>query len=91
MSANLVKRLAAHCPIASAAPRKQLGPGHTIARNVVGLVRNRAHELRAEVDSAVLELNLLGDGHTILGDARGTVGLVQDHRAALPEDACTQS
>jgi hypothetical protein len=50
----------------------------------------RTHELGAEVDGAVLELNLFGHAHTVLGDARRAVGLVQDHIASLQADCSSE-
>ena len=42
-----------------------------------------ADHLRAHVLELVFELDFLGDGHAVLGDARGAEGLVDDDVAAL--------
>ena len=57
--------------------------GGAVAGDVVGLRGDLAHHLRAHVLELVLELDLLGDGDAVLGDARGTVALVEDDVAAL--------
>ncbi len=54
-----------------------------VARDVVGLRGHFAHHLGAHVLELVLELDLLGDGDAILGDARGAIALVKDDVAAL--------
>src|SRR6185437_3936045 len=59
------------------------GGGGTVAGNVVGLGGDRAHHLRAHVLELVLELDFLGDGDAVLGDARGAERLVDHHVAAL--------
>ena len=41
------------------------------------------HHLRAHVLELVLELDLLGDGDAVLGDARGAEGLLEHDVAAL--------
>src|SRR5690606_29165207 len=54
---------------------------------VAGFVRSvRSHfldELRAHVLELVLELDLLGDGHAVLGDRRSTEALLEHGIAAL--------
>ena len=57
--------------------------GRAVARGIGGLGCDLAHHLRAHVLELVLELDLLGDGHAVLGDARGAVGLVEHDVAAL--------
>ena len=42
-----------------------------------------AHHLRAHVLELVGQLDFLGDGHAVLGDARRAEALVEDHVAAL--------
>ena len=54
-----------------------------VAGDVVGLRRHFAQHLRAHVLELVLELDLLGDGDAVLGDARRTEALVDDDVAAL--------
>jgi hypothetical protein len=54
-----------------------------VAGDVVGLLGDFAHHLCAHVLELVLELDLLGDGDAVLGDARRAVRLVEDDVAAL--------
>ena len=54
-----------------------------VAGLVVGLRRDFADHLRAEVLELVLELDLLGDGDAVLGDARRAEALLDDDVAAL--------
>ena len=57
--------------------------GGAVAGDVVGLRGDLAHHLRAHVLELVGELDLLGDRHAILGDARRAIALVEDHVATL--------
>ncbi len=57
--------------------------GGAVTGLVVGLRRDLADHLRAEVLELVLELDLLGDGDAVLGDARGAEALLDDDVAAL--------
>ena len=57
--------------------------GGAVAGDVVGLRGDLAHHLRAHVLELVGELDLLGDGHAVLGDARRAEALVEHHVAAL--------
>ena len=57
--------------------------GGAVAGDVVGLRGHLAHHLCAHVLELVAELDLLGDGHAVLGDARRTEALVQHHVATL--------
>ena len=54
-----------------------------VAGEIIGLGCHLAHQLRAHVLEFVLELDLLGDGDAVLGDARRAVGLVEDDVASL--------
>src|SRR6202008_4502474 len=54
-----------------------------VAGNVVGLLRYFLNELRADLLPRVLELDLLGDGHTIVGDRGGSPLLLENHVPAL--------
>jgi len=53
-----------------------------VAGHVAGLARHFAHQLGADVLVGVLELDLLRDRHTVLGDGRGAEFLVEDHVAS---------
>ena len=53
------------------------GGGGAVAGDVVGLGRDLLDELGAEVLVRVGELDLLGDGHAVVGDRRGAELLVQ--------------
>ena len=57
--------------------------GGAVARLVVGLRGDFAHHLRAHVLELVFELDLLGDGDAVLGDAGSAEALVDDDVAAL--------
>ena len=57
--------------------------GGAVAGDVGGLGRDLAHHLRAHVLELVFELDLLGDGDAVLGDARRPEGLIEDDVAAL--------
>src|SRR5437667_661832 len=57
--------------------------GGAVAGSVCGLGGNFAHHLRAHVLELVVELDLLGDGDAVLGDAGSAERLVEDDVAAL--------
>ena len=57
-----------------------------VACSVVGLGSNFADELCAHVFSSLFQLDLLGDGNTVVGDQRSAVLLVEDDVAALRTD-----
>ena len=59
------------------------GGGGAVTGVVVGLRGHFAQHLRAHVLELVLELDLLGDGDAVLGDARGAEALVDHDVAAL--------
>ncbi len=54
-----------------------------VAGLVIGLGGDLAHHLRAHILELVLELDLLGDGDAVLGDARRAEALVDDDVAAF--------
>ena len=54
-----------------------------VAGDVIGLRGDFAHHLGAHILELVGKLDLLGDRHAVLGDARRAVGLVDDDVAAL--------
>ena len=54
-----------------------------VAGDVGGLGRDLLQHLRAHVLELVLELDLLGDGDAVLGDARGAEGFLDDDVASL--------
>ena len=53
--------------------------GRAVTGNVVGLGGDRLDQLGAEVLERVLEIDVAGDGHTVVGDGRSTEGLGQNH------------
>ncbi len=57
--------------------------GGAVAGDVVGLLGHFAHHLGAHVLELVLELDLLGDGHAVLGRAGSAEALLDDDVAAL--------
>ena len=57
--------------------------GRAVAGDVVGLGRDLLEELGAHVLERLLELDLTGDGHAVVGDGRGAELLVQHDVAAL--------
>ena len=57
--------------------------GGAVTGDVVGLGGDLLGELRTEVLERVVELDLAGDGHTVVGDGRGAPLLVEDDVAAL--------
>src|ERR1700676_711314 len=62
----------------------QHGGGRRPVTRLVGhLGCDLAHHLRAHILELVLELDLLGDGHAVLGDARRAERLVEHDVAAL--------
>jgi hypothetical protein len=62
----------------------QHGRGGGAVAGLVGGTRcDFTHHLRAHVLELVFELDLLGDGDAVLGDARRAERLVEDHVAAL--------
>ena len=64
--------------------RREHGRGRgAVAGKIVGLLRHFAHHLRAHVLELVFELDLLGDGDAVLGDAGSAEALVEHDVAAL--------
>src|SRR5690606_24594515 len=63
--------------------RQHGGGGGAIAGLVGGVRSHFLDELRAHVLELVLELDLLGDGHAVLGDRGGAEALVEHGVAAL--------
>src|SRR5690606_3672338 len=64
------------------------GGGGAVAGVVGGLGRDFLHHLRAHVLELVGQLDLLGDGHAVLGDRRGAVALVEHDVAILRAEGC---
>ena len=56
--------------------------GGAVTGDVVGLGGDLLGELRAQVLVGVVELDLAGDGHAVVGDGRGAPLLVDDDVAA---------
>ena len=63
--------------------RQQGSGGGAVARGIVSLGGNLLYQLGAHVLESVLQLNILGNGHTVIGDEGCAVFLVQYHIAAL--------
>jgi hypothetical protein len=59
------------------------GGGGAVAGGIGGLGSDLAHHLRAHILELVLELDLLGDGHTVLGDTRRSEGFLEHDVTAL--------
>ena len=59
------------------------GSGGAVASDVVRLLGNFLDQLCADLLVRVVELDLLGDGHTIVGDRGGSPLLLEDDVAAL--------
>jgi len=59
------------------------GRGGPVTCDVVGLVRHLVGQLGAHVLPRVVELDLLGDGHTVVGDGRGAPLLLEHHVSTL--------
>ena len=57
--------------------------GGTVTGIVVGLAGHLLDELCANVLELVLELHLAGNGHTVLGDVRCAILLVNNHITTL--------
>jgi hypothetical protein len=61
--------------------------GGAIASNVIGLAGHLTNKLSTHVLESVLEFNVLGHRHTVLGDLGRTERLVQDGVAALGSES----
>jgi hypothetical protein len=59
------------------------GGGGAVAGDVVGLLGDLLDQLGADPLVGILELDLLGDGHAVLGDRGGAPLLLEHHVAAL--------
>ena len=59
------------------------GGGGAVTGDVVGLGRDLLDQLGAQVLVRVVELDLPGDGHAVVGDGGGAELLVEDDVAAL--------
>ena len=62
---------------------QQGGGGGTVAGHVVGLGGNFLDDLSAHVLEGVVQLDLLGNAHTVVGDEGSAKLLIQHHVAAL--------
>src|SRR6185437_7330145 len=80
-------RVRARRDVAQALPDQRLGQhggrGGPVARDVIGLLRDFLDQLSADLLPRVLELDLLGDGHAIVGDRGGAPLLLEHHVPAL--------
>ena len=64
-------------------PGQHGGGGGAVTGDVVGLLGDLLDQLGADALERVLEVDVLGDGHTVVGDGGGAPLLVQDDVAAL--------
>ena len=64
-------------------PGQHGGRGGAVTGDVVGLLGDLLDQLGADLLVRVLELDLLGDGDTVVGDRGGAPLLLQHHVAAL--------
>ena len=64
-------------------PGQDGGGGGAVTGHVVGLLGDLLDQLGADLLEGVLELDLLGDGDTVVGDGRGAPLLVEHDVAAL--------
>ena len=62
---------------------QQGGGGGTVAGHVVGLGGDLLHQLGTHVLKGIVQFDLLGDGHAVIGDEGSAVLLVQNHVPAL--------
>jgi len=62
---------------------QQRSSGGAVTGIVIGLGRNFLHQLGAHILKRLLQLNLLGNGHAVVGDQRCAILLIQYHIAAL--------
>jgi hypothetical protein len=65
--------------------REHCRRGRAVAGRVRGLARDLAHHLRAHVLERILQVDLLGHRHTVLGDGGGAELLVEDD-VCVPSD-----
>ena len=63
--------------------RQNGGRRGAVASDVRGLRRHFTHHLRAHVLERILQLDLLGHRHAVLGDGRASEFLLQNYVAAL--------
>ena len=81
------ERVGAGGDVAQALAHQRLGQhgggGGAVAGDVVGLLGDFLDQLGADLLVRVLQLDLLGDGHTIVGDRGGAPLLLQDDVATL--------
>src|SRR5699024_6128870 len=59
------------------------GSGGAVTSDVIGLLGDLLDELGTNLLVGLLEFDLLGDGHAIVGDRRGAPALLQDDVASL--------
>ena len=63
--------------------RQQGGGGGAVAGGVIGLGGNFLYQLGAHVLESVLQLNILGNGHAVIGDEGRAIFFIQYYIAAL--------
>ena len=80
-------RVGAGGDVAQALTHERLGQhgggGGAVTSDVVGLGGDLLHQLGAHVLERVVELDLPGDGHAVVGDGGGAELLLEHHVAAL--------
>src|SRR5690606_13881110 len=80
-------RVGAGGDVAQALPNQRLGQDGrgrgAVTGDVIGLLRDLLDELGADLLPRVLELDLLRDGHAVVGDRRRAPLLLEDDIAAL--------
>ncbi len=62
---------------------RTVASGCSVTSDIVGLGGNFTHHLCAHVFELVFEFDFLGNGHTVLGDARCAEGFVDNNVAAF--------
>ena len=57
-----------------------------VAGDIVGLGCNLTDKLGSHILKRILQLDLLGDRHAVVGDHRTSIGLIQNHISSLRSD-----
>ena len=72
-------------------PRQHGGGRGAVTGDVVGLLGDFLDQLGADLLVGVLEVDLLGDGHAVIGDGGGAPLLLEHHVAALGAEGDSNS